>query len=239
MTDLYFAILNFALSAIIGFVGIMTLRKVSTPNEVIFASLPLLFALHQFIQAFVWLGMNHIIQERALQMAQTAYVFFAQGLLQFLIPLAIWLIEPKGIRKNMIAFFVFIGGFLMAYTLWGLSVIPTKVSIIHNIIYYQNPTTDHYWVAIIYIITTCGSLILSKNIWIQLFGWLNLSGLSFIYWYNHYGVTSIWCLYAAVISVVLYLYFVKKRIKFLQILKKNENQWSNILEIELTKLTNR
>jgi hypothetical protein len=43
--DIYFAVLNFTLSGAIGLVGILTLQKVSTPNEVPFALLPLLFCL--------------------------------------------------------------------------------------------------------------------------------------------------------------------------------------------------
>ena len=56
--DIYFSVLNFTLSGAIGLIGILTLRKVSTPYEVAFAALPLFFALHQFTEGFVWLGMG-------------------------------------------------------------------------------------------------------------------------------------------------------------------------------------
>ncbi|MFA6191305.1 MAG: DUF6629 family protein [Sulfurimonas sp.] len=233
---MYFALLNFTFSIVIGIVGIMTLRKVSTPHEVVFASLPLLFAMHEFTQGFVWLGVYGLIEARALEIAESIYIFYAQGLLQFIIPLAIWLIEPKGLRKNLIAILMIMGALLSIYTMWGLSVQPTTVSLQDGLLYYVNPTTDHHWVAIIYIFTTCGSLILSKNISIQLFGWLNLLGINLVYWLKPYALTSLWCLYAAVVSTVLYLYFVKRRIAFLELLKKNENQWGTQFENELNKL---
>ncbi|MCX6051006.1 MAG: hypothetical protein NTZ60_00680 [Campylobacterales bacterium] len=233
---MYFAILNFALSALIGVVGIMTLRKVSTPHEVIFASLPLLFAMHEFTQGFVWLGIYGLIEARALEIAESIYVFYAQGLLQFIIPLAIWLIEPKGLRKNLIAILMIMGALLSIYTMWGLSFEPTSVSLKDGLLYYVNPTTDHHWVAIIYILTTGGSLILSEKIPIQLFGWLNIVGINLVYWLKPLALTSLWCLYAAVVSTVLYLYFVKRRIAFLELLKKNENQWGSQFEGELNRL---
>ncbi|MDO8453188.1 MAG: hypothetical protein Q7S59_01300 [Sulfurimonas sp.] len=233
---MYFALLNFAFSIVIGIVGIVTLRKVSTPHEVVFAALPLLFAIHEFTQGFVWLGVHGLIEARALEIAESIYVFYAQGLLQFIIPLAIWLIEPKGIRKNLIAILMIMGALLSIYTMWGLSFEPTTVSLKDGLLYYVNPTTDYHWVAIIYILTTGGSLILSKNISIQLFGWLNIVGINLIYWFKPYGLTSLWCLYAAVVSTVLYLYFVKRRIAFLEILKKNGNQWGSQFENELNKL---
>ena len=234
-----FAVLNFILSGIIGVVGILTLRKVSTPKEVVFASLPMLFSLHQFTQGFVWLGVNHFIGERALYMAENIFVFYAQGLLQFLVPLSIWLLEPSGTRKKIIFILMILGGLLTAYTLWGLSVQPTYVSVEHNALTYVNPWTNHRWIAMIYVLTTCGSLILSSSIAIQIFGWLNLIGLSVVSLLKPYAFTSIWCFYAAAVSVLLYFYFVERRISFLQDIKKEENGLSKELEKELGKLERR
>ncbi len=234
-----FAILNFTLSGAIGVIGLITLRKVSTPKEVVFAILPMLFALHQFTQGFVWLGVNHLIGARALHMAENIFVFYAQGLLQFLIPLAIWLLEPTGIRKKLIWVLMIIGGLLTIYTLWGLSVQPTYVSVNNNALEYINPWTNHRWVAVIYVLTTCGSLILSSSIAIQLFGWLNLMGLTVVSLIKPYAFTSVWCFYAAVVSVLLYFYFVERRIVFLQEIKKQEYGLSDKLEKELNILEKR
>jgi len=236
---LFFAILNFTLSGAIAIVGILTLRKASTPNEVVFASLPLLFALHQFTQGFVWLGMYHLIEPRALKIAESIFVFYAQGFLQFLVPFALWLIEPSGVRKNLIGVLSILGGILMVYTMWGLSVQPTFVSIENNALVYLNPWTDKLWVALIYVLTTCGSLILSSSIAIQLFGWLNLLGLTAVYLLKPYAFTSLWCLYAAAISALLYFYFVERRIAFLQRLRGKERKMSSTLENELRSLESR
>lgn len=217
-------------------VGIKTLKKASSPNEVVFASLPLLFAIHEFTQGFVWLGVYGHIGPRPLEIAESIFVFYAQGLLPFIVPLAIWLIEPKGKRKHYITAFMVIGAFLSAYTLWGLSVQPTSVTLKNDFLYYVNPMTDKYWVGVLYVLTTCGSLILSRNVSIQVFGWLNLIGINIIYWSVPYALTSLWCLYAAIVSTVLYLYFVRRRIAFLEMLKRNESQWEKRFESELEKL---
>lgn len=231
-----FAILNFVLSGGIGVVGVLTLRKVSAAKEVAFALLPLLFAFHQFTQGFVWLGVNHLINMDALHMAETIFVFYAQGFLQFLIPLAIWLLEPAGIRKNIVGILMIVGGLLAGYTLWGLSVYPTSVSVYHNALVYSNPTTHHLWVAFIYVLTTCGSLILSSSVSIQLYGLLNLIGITVVRIFKPYAFTSVWCIYAAVLSVVLYFYFLERRIAFLKEVKEDEYLWSQKLEDELDKI---
>ncbi len=236
---LFMAILNFTPSGAIFVVGILTLRKVSQPKEVVFALLPLFFALHQFTQGFVWLGQAGLINPRALQIAESLFVFYAQGILQFLVPLAIWLLEPKGWRKTVIALLMYLGAFLTAYSLWGLSTTPTEVSVVNGVLYYQNPMTDRLWLGLGYVLTTCGSLILSRSIAIQLFGWLNFAALVAIYFINPYGFTSVWCLYAAVVSVLLYFYFVERRIAFLQAIREKQHGLSKRLKSELEGLERR
>ena len=237
--DIYFAVLNFTLSGAIGLVGILTLRKVSMPHEVVFALLPLLFALHQFDEGFVWLGMGGYTNTRALEMASGIFIYFAQGLLPFLVPLAIWLIERDSYKRKLLVILTIMGLGLAIYTMYGLSTIATTVRVVNNTLYYSNPWTQNYYDAGIYILTTCGSLMLSSSISIQLFGFLNFIGLIIIYLLKPYGFTSVWCLYAATISGLLYFYFVERRIKFLQDLKEKKEEISAKLEVELDSLQRR
>ena len=237
--DIYFAVLNFTLSGAIGLIGILTLRKVSTPNEVLFALLPLLFALHQFTEGFVWLGVNGHIEARAFNLAAGIFIYYAQGLLPFLVPLAVWLIEKKAWRKNILGILTLLGLALAVYTMYGLSTVPSSVTVVNNTLYYKNPWTQNYYDAIIYIITTCGSLMLSSSISVALFGLLNLIGLTLIFLWRPYGFTSLWCLYAAAISGLLYFHFIERRIKFLRDLREKREEFSEKLQKELDILQNR
>jgi len=54
------ATVNFVGSAALGTAGVVTLTKVKHRRELLFAALPLLFAIHQFIEGFVWLGLDGI-----------------------------------------------------------------------------------------------------------------------------------------------------------------------------------
>ncbi len=225
--DMYFAVLNFALAGVIGIVGILTLKKVSVPREVVFASIPLLFGLHQLTEGFVWLGVGGEITHRALQMAETIFIYYAQGVLPFLVPLAIWLIEKNSFKKQLVGVLTILGFGLMVYTLYGLATFPSSVKVVNGMLNYSNPWTANYYDALIYVLTTCGSLMLSSSISIQLFGFFNFIGLSIIALLRPYGFTSVWCLYAATISGLLYFYFVERRIQFLQDLKKERAELSD------------
>ena len=49
---------NFVGSAVLGAIGVATLTEVKHRRELLFAAMPLLFALHQFTEGFVWLGLD-------------------------------------------------------------------------------------------------------------------------------------------------------------------------------------
>lgn len=236
MTDMFFIIANFTLAGMLLVIGGLTLKKVSRPAELVFASLPLLFGLHQFTQGIVWLGLYHMVSPRTLHVASSLFVFYAQAILPFWVPLAIWLLEPRGPNRRVIAVLMVVGGLLMAYVGWGLLQTQTQVFIQHYSLVYLNPHTRYLWVATIYILTTCGSLILSRSIAIQIFGWLNLLGLLVVYVIAQYSFTALWCLYAALVSVILYLHFIERRIAFLQALQRKEAHIGFELEAELAKL---
>ncbi len=233
---MFFIVANFTLAGMLLVIGVLTLKKVSHPSELVFASLPLLFGLHQFTQGFVWLGLYHMISPTALHVASMLFVFYAQAVLPFWVPLAIWLLEPHSPRRQLIGALLAIGGLLMAYVAWGLLRQPTQVFISHNSLVYFNPHTRHLWVALIYIATTCGSLILSRSVAIQLFGWLNLLGLLLVYLIAQYSFTALWCLYAALVSVILYLHFIERRIAFLRTLQREQTHLVSEFEEELNKL---
>jgi hypothetical protein len=220
-------------------IGILTLLKVSQPREVPLALLPLFFGLHEFAQGFVWLGTAGAIAPRATEMAETFYLFYAKGLLQFWVPLAVWLLEPRGWRKGVLGVLTLFGGAMTFYALYALAQAPADVYVRNDALVYATPRLNHLWLALGYILTTVGALMLSSSIAIALYGLLNLIGLSLVYGLAPYAFTSLWCLYAALLSGLLYFYFVERRIAFLRMLKHKEIAMSQRLARELDRLQRR
>ena len=77
---------NFVGSGVLGALGVLTLTKVKHRRELLFASLPTLFAIHQFIEGFVWLGLDGRLSPVVTHDMGAAYMLYAQGLLPFLLP---------------------------------------------------------------------------------------------------------------------------------------------------------
>ena len=202
---------NFVGSAVLGGIGIATLTEVKHRRELLLASVPLLFALHQFTEGFVWLGLEHSLPARVAHDAGAAFVLYAQGLLPFLLPLSILLIEPTLRRRRLMLGFPILGGALGLYILWGLIADPLRVFLRNESIAYLNPITTSAVVAVLYVIATCGALFFSGFRYLVVFGLLNLVGLIVVMIVKSYAFTSLWCAYAAVASVIIYWFFRKSR----------------------------
>ena len=202
---------NFAGSAVIGSIGVVTLAQVKHRRQFPFAAIPLLFAVHQFTEGFVWLGLDGILSPKVAHDAGAAFILYAQGLLPFLLPLSVYMIEPTEQKRRRMLLFVILGGLLALYILWGLTAFPLQVYLRHDSIVYSNPATINKLVAALYVVATCGALFFSGFRYLIAFGIANLAGLIAVTIVMSYAFTSIWCAYAAVISVLVHFHFRRLR----------------------------
>jgi hypothetical protein len=203
---------NFVGSGVLGGLGVATLAQVKHRRELMFASLPLMFALHQFAEGFVWLGLDGMVSPRVLHAAGAAFMLYAQGLLPALIPLSVMTFERTATRRRVMLPFVILGVGLTLYSLWALAAYPTEISVVRNSIVYLNQATNYTTVAVLYIIATCGSLFASENWSMRLFGAVNVVLLLITMAVKRYAFTSVWCAYAAVASVIVLAYFWQSRL---------------------------
>src|SRR5580693_1799987 len=153
---------NFVGSTALGAIGVVTLTKVKHRRELMFAALPLLFALHQFIEGFVWLGLDGILSPAVAHDMGAAFMLYAQGLLPFLLPLSVFLFEPDRTSRGRMLPFLVLGGATTLYILWALTAFPLQLYVKGNSIVYINQATNNTAVALLYVIATCGSLFFSK-----------------------------------------------------------------------------
>jgi hypothetical protein len=201
------AVANFVGSGVLGTVGIVTLTKVKHRRELLFAALPALFAVHQFIEGFVWLGLDGVLSPVVAHDMGAAFMLYAQGLLPFLLPLSVYLFESNKTSRRQMLPFVAVGGATTLYILWALTAYPLQVFVRGNSIVYINQATNYTVVALMYVIATCGSLFFSKIRMMVVFGAANLAILLVVMIAKRYAFTSLWCAYAAVASVIILAYF--------------------------------
>jgi hypothetical protein len=200
---------NFVGSGVLGAVGVVTLTRVRHRRELLFAALPTLFAIHQFVEGFVWLGLDGILSPAVAHDMGAAFMLYAQGLLPCLLPLSVVMFEPTAKSRRRMLPFLVLGGATTLYILWALTAFPLELYVRGNSIVYINQATNNRAVAVFYVIATCGTLFFSKIRMMVAFGAANLVILLAVMVVKHYAFTSLWCAYAAIASVIILAYFWK------------------------------
>ncbi len=198
---------NFTGSGVLAALGVVTLTRVRHKRELLFASLPTLFAVHQFIEGFVWLGLDGDLSADLTKKMAAAFMLYAQGLLPFLIPLSVLLFESDARSRRRMLPFLAVGTGTTLYMLWALIAYPMHVYVQNNSIVYINDGTNNTALAVLYVIATCGSLFFSRERDMVVFGAANLAILLVVMMVKRYAFTSLWCAYAAAASVIILVYF--------------------------------
>ncbi|HEX7853789.1 MAG TPA: DUF6629 family protein [Sphingobium sp.] len=198
---------SFVASGLIGSIGVATLRHVREPRSLLFASVPLLFAVHQFTEGLVWLGLEGRIGTVALDHVSFLFTLYAQGILPLLMPMAVALLEPPGSRRNAILALTAVGALVCVWDVYGLVVLPSRCFIEQYSIAYRNPMTGNLLISCLYILATCGALLLSTHRVVRAYGALNVVALTITQIVREYAFASVWCFYAALMSMMIYWQF--------------------------------
>lgn len=203
---------SFVASGVIGTIGLATLRHVREPQTLLFAAVPLLFAVHQLCEGLVWLGLDGRIGKIAFDHVAFLFMMYAQGILPLLMPLAVVLMEPVGWRRRAILILTCIGAVVCVWDVVGLIAWPSRTFIQCHSIAYRNPLTGNFLISCLYILATCGALLLSTHRVVRWYGLLNVIGLTIVEIVREFAFASVWCFYAAILSVMLYWQFHRGRI---------------------------
>lgn len=202
---------DFAAAAVIGAIGVVTLRQVRTRRELIVGALPLLFATHQLIEAFVWLGKSGQVAPGVANAAQEAYVVFAYALLPIIVPIGFLLIEPSRRHRRWLRPFVTLGAALGALLLWHVTQYPIHTTVHPLSITYDTHTPNWVVIGVVYMVATCGAPLLSSRPYLQWFGVINAVGAASAAMLHQLAFASVWCLYASIASLLILEHFRRQR----------------------------
>ncbi|MDI9364530.1 MAG: hypothetical protein QM541_06245 [Flavobacterium sp.] len=212
------AIASFSAGTVLTTAGIITTQKVSSKLQLAFAAIPLLFGIQQLSEGFVWLSLTHQQYAHWQQAATHAFLFFAHALWPVWVPFAALLLETKQPKKTILFGFFMLGLLLSLGEIYCLSAYHVESRIygkhIEYLITYPRP-----FVAvseIVYVIVTLVPCFVSsfKNMrWfaIVLATALVLTGIFYQAW-----LISVWCFFAALLSVIIYRILALKNKKQLQ-----------------------
>jgi hypothetical protein len=175
-------------------------------DKALLATLPILFGLHQIDESLVWFGLRNDIPAGIGRAAMWIYLVVALLVLPVFVPAAVLLLEPNGRRKRLIAPFLALGVAVSTLLLVTMLVNPVTVSEQHLHLAYSIGLPAGVLVVGLYVLATCGSVLLSSYKHVVLFGVVNLIAVAVLARLTADGFASLWCLYAAVTSAAIALH---------------------------------
>jgi hypothetical protein len=198
---------SFSAAAVIGGIGIATLRAAAAvPDRRILAlaAFPLLFALQQVVEGLLWLDLARPEPGALRGVLIHAFQGYAEVFWPTFAPLAALLIEPERRRKIAIAFCLAIGVALSIYLLSVMIAHPYAASAGAGHIVYRNGFPYPAGIEVLYVVATTLSLLISSHRRVQLMALVILIGFGVAYVSFHHAYISVWCFFAAVASVLVY-----------------------------------
>ncbi len=197
---------SFAGGVIISAIGIVTIKKVHKPSQLVFASIPLFFGIQQFAEGCLWLTIPLPDYLNIQKIATYIFLIMADFLWPTMIPLAVLLMEDNEKKKKSLRILLVMGILLSLYYLFCLLFFNVNPRITGYHIKYDTdfPKSLSMPAFIVYLIVTITPLFISGIKRTHLLGILMfLSCLVTAIFFTQY-LTSVWCFFAALISAVIF-----------------------------------
>jgi hypothetical protein len=198
---------DFSAGTVITGVGVATLARVSSPRELIVGALPLLFGLHQLVEAFVWLSLDGTVSPGLGSVAKEIYIVFAHAVLPIIVPLGFMLLEPDRRRARWMWPLTGLGLLMGLYLLRQITVYPVGAFEEAHCIDYTTHTPNTILVGGLYVLATCGPALISSRRYLRWFGLISVIGVIATAVVRVDELTSLWCVYVALVSVLILEHF--------------------------------
>ena len=201
---------SFAAGTSLSAMGVATVRTTTRRGERLFASIPLIFGIQQFIEGLVWLSLSYT-NATFTSITSYAFLFFAYLFWPVFIPFAVRFLETDVRRRKLFVSLQLGGGAISLYYLYTLVTHPLTTEVTGQSIGYYLNTQYNVVVACLYVLITCGSLLMSSHRMIKLFGILATASVMATYYFYKATFTSVWCFFAALLSAIIWWYLWRER----------------------------
>ena len=198
---------SFGSGVALGLIGIATLRKASGNHQKAIAFFPVIFAVQQVAEGLVWLSMVNPDFHRWRDVSPYLFLTFSHIIWPVWMPFSILMLENARKRRDIL-WLLFSSGLLLAtYHVYSLLFFRVNARIDQHHIRYI--IGQPVWMRLPSNILYAAAAILpafvssARRMW-----WLGLFLLVaylFAYVYFHPYIVSVWCYFAAFISILVYL----------------------------------
>ena len=200
---------SFTLSGVLGVMGAASIARSTTPTTRQFAAIPLLFGLQQFTEGIVWSTMDAPAYLALHETAVVSFLAIALVIWPMWAPLALWRIEPEGVRRKLLMSFFFLGVIIAAIALRLLLKWEPVAVIKGNSLDYKHATMGfaipEFALLLAYSVPTVGSFLVSTRTMVRTIGLALFVSLVLAILIKREALTSVWCFFAAALSGMIYV----------------------------------
>ena len=190
-------------------VGGITMRQARRPADMPFAAIPVFFAIQQLIEGALWLTFPDKAPSLSTFLTN-AYSVFSHVLWPVYVPIAVLLLETVRWHRIVHSAIAVAGAAVGVYLLYFLATVPIVATVIGNHIDYKSP---HFYIVIVmvlYVLGTCVSSLLSSHFWVRMFGVVSFLSFAAAGYFYKIWFISVWCFFAAVLSSIVLVYFLRR-----------------------------
>lgn len=228
---------SFIAGAALTVAGVASVSQVRKPVHLVFAAMPLFFAIQQICEGFVWLSLSDPDFVGWYSFAKYSFLVFAQVIWPFFIPLSFLLIEPDPKRRKIIRYFFFAGIACSSILICRLLFFPAIAQIDGCHISYSLGTSVSTQIVtgILYIAAIVIAPFFSSWRSGIALAVVNVFSLVITQVFYEAYLVSVWCFFAAAQSVIVFFVMreIKRTSKFSQLARKYERgQTKSELETE-------
>jgi hypothetical protein len=198
---------SFIAGSALGSAGAYTLKKAKTSARRPIAAIPLLFGIQQLIEGVVWIS---LADPRIHAASTMAFLLMAHVLWPTYLPYAVWRDETGPRRKKALMAFVLFGAAVSLYLLYYLLRGEVTAALLGGGVAYTVPLPNLAVIPAAYVLVTCGSCFLSSHKFIRVFGLALVASLAIAWWYYNHAFASVWCFFAAILSLVILVHVRQK-----------------------------
>jgi hypothetical protein len=192
---------SFTAGAILLGVGVAALRKTTKPSQRPFAAIPVVFSVQQFLEGLLWVSLGDEAFAAFYTPSMYLYLFIAMSLWPLWVPLSVWVLEEAPGQKKKLMVPIVLGAMASAFYLICLLFFGASAQVDCYHVQYALGYPYSKYVELLYVMATAAPFFLSSWKRMPVFGFSLLASLAVtLIFYKQFSL-SVWCFFAAVLSV--------------------------------------
>jgi hypothetical protein len=198
---------SFVSGSVLIVAGAISLSSAKKNNQKLFAAIPMIFGIQQFLEGLLWLVLPDPSNKESIRLFTLLFLFFAQVVWPLWVPLSVWVYEEDVKRKNTLFIFLIIGIIVAGYLAFcilnfDVDAVMKEHHIQYQLSFIQKIVPISGW---LYFVTTVIPPFISTCHRMRILG--TIIFLSYVVskiYFNDYLI-SVWCFFAAILSVFVIL----------------------------------